>query len=275
MVSRISLAVTLLASMSAAQFEPHDSDFVPLPIKWKPKRAICRMHWNPSYPTTNPWGIFYLYQNGPTDDVHISGFMHSLPSPQPYKYGFAINKDRVRWQDQRCESAGTHWDPTGEDHGMMNGSPSHVGDLMPFVSGFGGSGWYYEHPERPTMYGPLRITKKKAMTIYEKPDDFGEAGTDDSLVWGSTGRPIACCNIRRYRIWTPYRQSFSSAKGRGLEGLSEEDYEEGRLLEGEDDDDYDVDATDSDDVVEDNLTPDEFRLLFGAEADPARFFVNP
>jgi hypothetical protein len=153
---------------------------------------------------------------------------------------------------------------------MMNGSPSHVGDLMPFTSGFGGSGWYYEHPERPTMYGPLRITKKKAMTIYEKPDDFGELDTDESKVWGSAGRPIACCNIRRYKIWTPYK--FSSVKGRGLEGLSEEEFEEGRLLEGEDDD---VDASDSDDEVEDNLTPDEFRLLFGAEADPAQFFVNP
>jgi hypothetical protein len=125
------------------------------------------------------------------------------------------------------------------------------------------------------MYGPLRITKKKAMTIYEKYDDFGEQDTDESKVWGSSGRPIACCNIRRYRMWTPYKRSISASKGRGLEGLSEEEYEEGGLLEGEDDDDYDFDASDSDDVVEDNLTPDEFRLLFGAEADPARFFVNP
>jgi hypothetical protein len=53
-----------------------EEDFAPLPVKWKPRRAICRMYRNPVYPTTYPWGIFYAYQNGPADDVHISGFMH-------------------------------------------------------------------------------------------------------------------------------------------------------------------------------------------------------
>jgi hypothetical protein len=55
------------------------------------------------------------------------------------------------------------------------------------------------------------------MTLYEKEDDFGLDGTKVSLLWGSAGRPIACCNIRRYKIWKP-----NSIKDNGR-GLQDED----------------------------------------------------
>ena len=161
------------------------------------------MYRNPVYPTSYPWGLFYLYQNGPADDVHISGFMHSMPQA-PAKHGFAINPRRVNWRDKEsCDRNRDHFNPTGENHGQMDGSPSHVGDLWPVITDSFGSAYYYQHPNRPTFYGPNHIYRR-SMTIYEKPDDFGTQDTDESMMWGSSGRPIACCNIQGYRIWRPY-----------------------------------------------------------------------
>jgi hypothetical protein len=119
MFTRICLATALVATLTAAQssdpaFEDlqrmlqnesdhsdsdkkkeDEDDIAPKPpVFWKPRRAICRMYRNPVYPTTYPWGIFYAYQNGPADDVHISGFMHQMPNA-PAKHGFAITRDRI------------------------------------------------------------------------------------------------------------------------------------------------------------------------------------
>ena len=67
------------------------------------------------------------------------------------------------------------------------------------------------------------------MTIYSHPDDLGLAGTWYSLNWGSMGKPIACCNIRRYK-W-PFavvndvavsEQKEEDSKGRGLEDEDDE-----------------------------------------------------
>ena len=52
---------------------------------------------------------------------------------------------------------------------------------------------------RPTLWGSQSIIGK-AMTIYELYDDFGNGGTTSSEIWGSSGRPIACCNITGYKV---------------------------------------------------------------------------
>ena len=54
------------------------------------------------------------------------------------------------------------------------------------------------------------------MTIYSHPDDLGLAGTWYSLNWGSMGKPIACCNIRRYK-WP-----FAVAKDEAVAELKED-----------------------------------------------------
>ena len=64
------------------------------------------------------------------------------------------------------------------------------------------------------------------MTIYEKENDLGLAGTWNSLVWGSAGRPIACCNIHGYSIIKPHHDievAQKEEKGRGLDEEHEED----------------------------------------------------
>jgi Cu/Zn superoxide dismutase len=116
---------------------------------------MCKMHYDPSYPTTYPWGMFYLYQAGPSDDVHIWGFMHQMPAPSS-EHGFAINENRYDWRTKVCRSAGLHFNPTGETSGEMNNMtyPSHVGNLKPFEDDPTGSGFYFASAQRPTMYGP-------------------------------------------------------------------------------------------------------------------------
>jgi hypothetical protein len=74
-------------------------------------------------------------------------------------------------------------------------------------------------------------------------------------MWGSSGRPIACCNFRRYKIWSPY--PFSVAKGRKLN----------------DDSDDDDDSDEDDDGEE--LTADDLRALFDSDAELVHFNVNP
>ena len=53
-------------------------------------RAYCKMKWDPTNPTTYPYGLFKLYQNGPADDVHIKGWMTQMPPPAS-PHGFHIN----------------------------------------------------------------------------------------------------------------------------------------------------------------------------------------
>ena len=70
------------------------------------------------------------------------------------------------------------------------------------------------------------------MTIYEKENDHGLAGTWNSLVWGSAGRPIACCNIHGYSIIKPHYEVMKKEEkaGRGLD----EEHEENQI----DDEEY-------------------------------------
>jgi hypothetical protein len=96
------------------------------------------------------------------------------------------------------------------------------------------------------------------MTIYEKPDDFGTQNTDESIMWGSSGRPIACCNFRKYKIWSPYADSF--VQGRHLDGDT---------YYGDDSDDDDFDEG------EEELTEDDLRALFDSGADLVNFDLNP
>lgn len=49
------------------------------------------------------------------------------------------------------------------------------------------------------MWGTNSIIGR-SMVLYEDPDDFGLAGTDYSVLKGSMGCEIACCNIREFFI---------------------------------------------------------------------------
>ena len=75
------------------------SDIIAFPPWWKPRRAYCRMHYDPTNPTTNPYGYFKLYQANPFADVKISGWMKQMPPPAS-EHGFHINYKPYYWSDE-------------------------------------------------------------------------------------------------------------------------------------------------------------------------------
>ena len=93
-----------------------------------------------TYPTTYPYGLFRFYQDGPSDDLRISGWMKQMPPPasghglhinyKPYTGGpytglcgnICHDHTVPRWDEQPTPT--WTWDA-----GQMNGTPSQVGNL--------------------------------------------------------------------------------------------------------------------------------------------------
>lgn len=62
-----------------------------LVAKYYPKRAYCKMRWNPGYTTTYPYGWYHFWQFSPASPVYIWGYMLRLP--YAYKrYALTINE---------------------------------------------------------------------------------------------------------------------------------------------------------------------------------------
>ena len=68
--------------------------------------AYCKMQHNPGYPTTNPYGLYWLWQWAASGDVYIWGWMTQLPYPYS-RYALTINERR--WDGRECCSAGRHF----------------------------------------------------------------------------------------------------------------------------------------------------------------------
>lgn len=107
---------------------------------WKYRQSYCRMRYNPAYPTSYPWGIFWLREYGPWSPLYIWGKMWQMPAPAS-KHGFSINTKPFDFKD--CKSTEPHWNPYSQVHGAMNSWPSHAGDLNPVIdNGFGQASYF-------------------------------------------------------------------------------------------------------------------------------------
>ena len=54
------------------------------------RMAYCRMRYCSDYPTTYPYGVFWLHEWGPWSPLHIRGWMRNMPPPNT-RHGFLIN----------------------------------------------------------------------------------------------------------------------------------------------------------------------------------------
>lgn len=160
-------------------------------------------------------------------------------------HGFAFNWKQYDRRD--CKSTWTHFNPTGETHGLFNGSPSHVGQLYPIVDDSAGNASYAVSATRPTLYSGINSVAKRSMVVYESPDDFGTSPTVTSQYNGSMGREIACCNVQLFRV----------GDYEGPQDVNSE--RDGRLLDEFDDEGVEV------------LSMADFRELFGEDFDPANW----
>ncbi|MGE0178739.1 MAG: superoxide dismutase family protein [Sphingomonas sp.] len=86
------------------------------------------------------------------------------------------------------ESAGAHWNPTGQQHGFRNPSGRHRGDLPNLIVGAGGSGVLSFTVRGAMLRGETAIldVDGAAVMIHARPDDYR---TDPS---GNSGARIAC-----------------------------------------------------------------------------------
>ncbi len=217
----------LFAALSAAQDRPHKKedminididppttiepigpiDDIIVPI-WKPKRAYCRMKYDPTNSTTNPYGYFKLYQANPWSNVLISGWMKQMP-PAASEHGFHINYKSYPGGDYDCHSSTVpRWDEQPAPYhtgpaGQMNDPVSQVGNLDMIADNAIGNASYSVSASKPTMFSWGWYNKsilKRAMVIYENEDDFGTQPTKQSYYYGSNVEAIACCNIIPFYI---------------------------------------------------------------------------
>jgi len=126
-MGKISLAAALLVSAVLAEqdavleesrdLQAIDIDgtvkIAPYPW-WKWRQSYCRMHWNPAYPTTYPYGFFWLREYGVPSPLYIWGNMYQLPSTNS-KHGFSINTRRFDGKD--CKSTEPKWNPFWQPFG--------------------------------------------------------------------------------------------------------------------------------------------------------------
>ena len=197
-MGKISLAAAVLVSAVLAERdavldESRELQAITKPFPypwWKWRQSYCKMQWNPMYPTTHPWGLFWLREYGAPSPLYIWGNMYQLPTINS-KHGFTINTKAFDQKD--CRSTEPHWNPFWQAHGYMNTMPSHAGDLDPVISNASSSASYSVAAWQPTLYGSYTVNGR-SMCLYEK------FGPYESMF----GRQIACCDIRPYWVLYPY-----------------------------------------------------------------------
>ena len=121
-------AAALATSICAAQEPPF-------------RTSICRMRWNPVYPTTYPYGVFYLVEQGSWAPMRIRGLMRRMPTDDD-THGFSINTNLFDHSD--CETTEPTWDPYNQPYGQMNTWQSQVGDIDPVIHDANGDADYYK-----------------------------------------------------------------------------------------------------------------------------------
>lgn len=97
--------------------EDRELQITPVPSPWGVKGwryGYCKMRWNPSYPTTNPYGYFKLRERGWFAPMEIKGYMQQMP-PSASKHGFSINTNLFDGKD--CRSTEPTWDPFTQPYG--------------------------------------------------------------------------------------------------------------------------------------------------------------
>lgn len=204
---------------------------------------------NPAFPKLSTHGMIKMREMT-TSPLSMTGFVSRLPTPNT-SYGFTINENGWYVSSERCEETGGHWNPTGENHGPMNGVgvDVHAGDIASIRASSYGTANYYAMAYKPTLWGENSIIGR-SMNVYAEMDDFGRAGTEMSRENGGLVTPIACCHIKLVTLIKPkYRERTRSGDTERADSL-----ESRRKLEDEDGDEV-------------KMTPEEFAEVFGFMPD--------
>ena len=152
-----------------------------------PRRAYCRLQYNPNYPTTYPSGYINLWEFAASSPLYIWGRVWNLPYAN-HRYAFQIHEKR--WDGRDCCSASMILQTPSQTHGWNNSWWGHqIGNLWPIWGNWANWGWTYQSAWKPTFWGTSSNPSiyYKTMVLWEDPDDYGFGGTWHSSEYGSAG----------------------------------------------------------------------------------------
>ncbi len=95
----------------------------------------------------------------------------------------------------KCESACSHFNPYGKNHGCPGSTNRHVGDLGNLIVDGKGIAKYTIHDNVIKLRGSRANIIGRSLIIHADPDDCGLGGDEESLKTGNAGKRIACAII--------------------------------------------------------------------------------
>ncbi len=156
-----------------------------------PKQAIC--HFNnhplqkngklPSPYCDNGFAIITQYQ----DKTIVELNLYNLPKNM--EVGFHIHE--LADLRGRCESLGPHYNPFNNQHGDLNGSNSHLGDLGNIVINENGECNLVIMVKFLPLNGLCSVIGR-SMIIHSGKDDLGKGNNEESKKSGNSGCRISC-----------------------------------------------------------------------------------
>ena len=105
------------------------------------------------------------------------------------KHGFHIHE--FGDYSNGCVSAGSHFNPSGKDHGGPGDDNRHAGDLGNIVAGADGKAPINIKDSQIPLSGPNSIIGR-SVVVHEDEDDLGQGGHPDSKTTGHAGGRLAC-----------------------------------------------------------------------------------
>lgn len=126
--------------------------------------------------------------SGPT---HISGIIKGL---YPLgRHGVHVHEFRATGGD--CDSAGEHYNPTGQTHGAPDSPMSHVGDLGNIQANAKGLATFETTSLRISLTGKFSVIER-SLVVHHNTDDLGAGWNEESRKSGNSGGRLACGTIK-------------------------------------------------------------------------------
>jgi len=147
------------------------------------RAAVCIL--NPH--NSNTKGLVLLKQQNLESPTIIKGKFSGLKSNA--KHGFHIHE--FGDLTDGCNTAGPHFNPTGQYHGGPDDSIRHIGDLGNILSDSDGNAVYEREDRSIGLIGKYSVIGR-SMVVHQDEDDLGRGNFPDSKITGHSGNRVAC-----------------------------------------------------------------------------------